>query len=198
MLLRRPLREVVSWNTQKTVDVNHFGSRPLREVVSWNAMKTVCSIWSNCRPLREVVSWNINNTATNPIETVSTSSWGRELKFPWSWSQWFRLRRPLREVVSWNANWNMRLTPAVMSTSSWGRELKCYTVTAEHRFHSSTSSWGRELKYPLLFLKGNFCGRPLREVVSWNIADSRNSTTMLDVDLVTRSWVEMKIGLSSN
>ena len=183
-------------------------------------MKTVCSIWSNCRPLREVVSWNINNTATNPIETVSTSSWGRELKFPWSWSQWFRLRRPLREVVSWNANWNMRLTPAVMSTSSWGRELKCYTVTAEHRFHSSTSSWGRELKwwkkflwrtylwstsswgrelkYPLLFLKGNFCGRPLREVVSWNIADSRNSTTMLDVDLVTRSWVEMKIGLSSN
>ncbi len=78
-----------------------------------------------CRPLREVVSWN--SLLLLPLDSlcVSTSSWGRELKyiklvqikkqnnvdlFVRSWVEiffqrraaGFQYRRPLREVVSWN------------------------------------------------------------------------------------------------
>ena len=55
----RPPCEVVSWNTQKTVDANHFGSRPPCEVVSWNNGDLV--IGKDCE--------------------MSTSLRGRELKY---------------------------------------------------------------------------------------------------------------------
>ena len=54
----RPLREVVSWNTQGKMMIGMQWSRPLREVVSWNSRLLIFSIRRKCRPLREVVSWN--------------------------------------------------------------------------------------------------------------------------------------------
>ena len=122
---RRPLREVVSWNFDQSIEKIHWCRRPLREVVSWNALEMeTYHIWI-CRPLREVVSWNIISHKAVTGDSVdlfvrswveistslpreksksSTSSWGRELKyFIYCFSEW-----------------------AFQSTSSWGRELKCY------------------------------------------------------------------------
>ena len=101
---RRPLREVVSWNynvytgnySRRKVDLfvrswveilYHVGgvkaskSRPLREVVSWNGLGYRYSSPSNRRPLREVVSWNALKSREEIIQEMSTSSWGRELKW---------------------------------------------------------------------------------------------------------------------
>ena len=80
-IVRRPLREVVSWNSTVfggivgTAKVDLFvrswvetymamglywlyRGRPLREVVSWNIPLVLIQKVSVCRPLREVVSWN--------------------------------------------------------------------------------------------------------------------------------------------
>ena len=99
----RPLREVVSWNTKRYpfyswcfVDLfvrswveisNHLYhtsrvlSRPLREVVSWNGIVIILCCVSCGRPLREVVSWNGCGLVVVAAEPLSTSSWGRELKY---------------------------------------------------------------------------------------------------------------------
>ena len=99
----RPLREVVSWNTKRYpfyswcfVDLfvrswveisNHLYhtsrvlSRPLREVVSWNGIVIILCCVSCGRPLREVVSWNGCGLVVVAAESLSTSSWGRELKY---------------------------------------------------------------------------------------------------------------------
>ena len=121
--------------------------RPLREVVSWNAYVCVTKVYAKSRPLREVVSWNTTEIWRTPIATLSTSSWGRELKYirfpfscpePMSTSSWGRElkwrecacyrsasgSRPLREVVSWNAYTKTEFSYEDGSTSSWGRELK--------------------------------------------------------------------------
>ena len=78
-----------------------------------------------------------------------------------------------------------------MSTSSWGRELKFLPAIIRGIRLLSTSSWGRELKCfsncSLLFWGK---GRPLREVVSWNIREYYRFDT-LNVDLFVRSWVEI-------
>ena len=143
----RPLREVVSWNTQKTVDVNHFGVDLF--VRSW------VEIWnggyrpykSYCRPLREVVSWNVMNKVQLHISVKSTSSWGRELKYKLTeLNNWIYERRPLREVVSWNANVvNPMIGVAVdLFVRSWVEIHQLLTIPTLPMM--STSSWGRELK----------------------------------------------------
>ena len=149
----RPLREVVSWNTQKTVDVNHFGVDLF--VRSW------VEIWnggyrpytSYCRPLREVVSWNVMNKVQLHISVKSTSSWGRELKYKLTeLNNWIYERRPLREVVSWNANVvNPMIGVAVdLFVRSW---VEIFMI-------------GLDTPSPSC--------RPLREVVSWNVNLTRS------------------------
>ena len=56
----RPLREVVSWNSQKARKRHQHERRPLREVVSWNLTKSLALTKPSGRPLREVVSWNFS------------------------------------------------------------------------------------------------------------------------------------------
>ena len=77
-------------------------SRPLREVVSWNVICPKQAREVNCRPLREVVSWNAIRSIPEGAKSLSTSSWGRELKYIFQSIAVIRHRRPLREVVSWN------------------------------------------------------------------------------------------------
>ena len=60
---RRPLREVVSWNTIIEECYDFDSSRPLREVVSWNTSKQRVAIQQDSLPLREVVSWNTKKMA---------------------------------------------------------------------------------------------------------------------------------------
>ena len=142
----RPLREVVSWNTQNTVDVNHFGSRPLREVVSWNM--TIAN--ADCDKIVDlfVRSWvEIRLLLPIPTLTMSTSSWGRELKYKLTeLNNWIYERRPLREVVSWNANVvNPMIGVAVdLFVRSWVEIHQLLTIPTLPMM--STSSWGRELK----------------------------------------------------
>ena len=187
----RPLREVVSWNIEKYIfeiflKVDLF-------VRSWVEINWVCVLR---------LALNVDLFVRSWVEILELL---KPLRVPW--------RRPLREVVSWN---NLRLPYLIifiLSTSSWGRELKCYTVTAEHRFHSSTSSWGRELKCFRKIHLPQLKRRPLREVVSWNANDTpcadrlymstsswgrelkchqfRLSSIASRVDLFVRSWVEI-------
>ena len=60
---------------------NYFHNRrPLREVVSWNSLLYLNILSEICRPLREVVSWK-NVSAQHYLDVLrSTSAWGRELK----------------------------------------------------------------------------------------------------------------------
>ena len=118
------------------------------------------------------------------MKLLSTSSWGRELKYLCRYRQYPLWRRPPREVVSWNfpfvcrslehrrrpprevVSWNMSssdksLVPS--STSSWGRELKYYKVLHHYCQRQSTSSWGRELKWT----QGYGCEPVLQSTSSW-------------------------------
>ena len=143
--------------------------RPLREVVSWNCIwpkvKFCADVDLFVRSWVEMVQWQWYY-----YKNKSTSSWGRELKyrsvtflryelivdlFVRSWVEmlmknlpdativvdlfvrsWVEMlisqcgnslcqRRPLREVVSWNDVGHSIRFCALESTSSWGRELKC-------------------------------------------------------------------------
>ena len=123
-----------------------------------------------CRPLREVVSWNFRPIGWSPLGPVSTSSWGRELKWRHRRKAFLRRNsRPLREVVSWNG------ITAYPTTSVPGRPLRevvSWNTSAESENiseSSSTSSWGRELKY----------------------APTGDNMVLHPVDLFVRSWVEM-------
>ena len=169
-VVRRPLREVVSWNRicailTLEVVVDLF-------VRSWVEMSTFTfpSSCLSCRPLREVVSWNIMSSYVKHTDPLSTSSWGRELKF-------------LVEVFIYFGKG---------STSSWGRELKYPRRKPEQsrkRVDLFVRSWVEMfvVKFKTselivdLFVRSWVeihshrnvrClpfRRPLREVVSWNI-----------------------------
>ena len=80
------------------------------------------------------------------MDSLSTSSWGRELKF---FAYIFC-------IIMYK------------STSSWGRELKYTSYHLYYNINLSTSSWGRELKWNDGRKKCDCRSRPLREVVSWN------------------------------
>ena len=122
--IRRPLREVVSWNKCYLHYYISSPGRPLREVVSWNSPSNMYARACTRRPLREVVSWNMSNMSLKKFCEVDL--------FVRSWVEITRVIlsvyrgycRPLREVVSWNSLlWPLIWFPA-QSTSSWGRELK--------------------------------------------------------------------------
>ena len=140
-------------------------------VRSWVEMSQHWSTrsWNHSRPLREVVSWNIYVISSRISSRLSTSSWGRELKYFLNYSILFsvkvdlfvrswveiirsymmisiRHRRPLREVVSWNF-WY----PEVLE-SDIRRPLR------------EVVSWNTNRLIKKIF---HLC-RPLREVVSWN------------------------------
>ena len=137
--------------------------------MSWNI--TYQAILSGVlrRPPCEVVSWNNHARSQGLSVIMSTSLWGRELKFS---AQAFRQkerRRPPCEVVSWNVigcykkmadycrppcevvSWN---TPIVNDSNIDNGRPPCEVVSwnVYSGYYvgegvSSTSLWGRELKY---------------------------------------------------
>ena len=124
-------------------------------------------------------------------KTVSTSLWGRELKFPLfrRYLLGFRVDLLVRSWVEISKvpflNFFLRVDLLVRSwveisiieecydfdrsTSLWGRELKCKRWLISKRQHGSTSLWGRELKW-------------------YNDSDT---ITKVKVDLLVRSWGEI-------
>ena len=123
--IRRPLREVVSWNLKE--DLGNISLEVDLFVRSWVEiyLSSEYAVGQNRRPLREVVSWNVNNCA-NPCSLI---------------------RRPLREVVSWNLNW---LNCCIICIGRPLREVVSWNIykgKAPLSGRWSTSSWGRELKY---------------------------------------------------
>ena len=122
--------------------------------------------------------------------TLSSSSWGCELKFK---EQGYLTisgeRHPPREDVSWNVSsfklcggeivillvrmW-VEIAHApycalfIRSSSSWGCELKYVYRAGRAAGNQSSSSWGCELKLPNLLSKLILPCHPPREDVSWN------------------------------
>ena len=121
------------------------------------------------RPPCEVVSWNTKTSLRTNRYRLSTSLWGRELKYRLGLALLHRKKSTSlwgRELKClWACNYNETL----VSTSLWGRELKWLQVQAGRGAVWSTSLWGRELKYAL-----------------FNVARS-----VMGVDLLVRSWVEI-------
>ena len=78
--LRHPLREDVSWNISPFLTLLIKRSHPLREDVSWNTKPNFWSWIKRCHPLREDVSWNTFSFLPVFHLTLSSSSWGCELK----------------------------------------------------------------------------------------------------------------------
>ena len=78
---------------------------------------------------------------------MSTSSWGRELKYFLTVFAFLRQGRPLREVVSWNLYNIIRIRPF--------RRRPLREVVSWNRFRRKIQTEEN--------------GRPLREVVSWNV-----------------------------
>ena len=167
-LLRLPLCEVVSWNSDCAESSSFPIGLPLCEVVSWNTRSlafseltcTSTSVWGSelkCYFLSEIHHVN-----------KSTSVWGSELKCPWCSRQVQLYGLPLCEVVSWNnscavsagINYSLPLCEVV----SWNVVPFTGLIDAP----LSTSVWGSELKYDNWFSTYPFTGLPLCEVVSWN------------------------------
>ena len=150
---------------------------------------------------------------------MSTSLWGRELKFPSIQRCQISRCRPPCEVVSWNRPFMIWLSAEMVDllVRSW---VEISTLVPCFNTHESTSLWGRELKYinscyHLFNLKGrppcevvswntiwrgvlysNF-SRPPCEVVSWNHFPFR-CLEFFQVDLLVRSWVEMWYTYNAN
>ena len=111
--IRQPLREAVSWNKSPMTAVLDVISQPLREAVSWNVVVYKKDSLALCQPLREAVSWNTNVRARADIE----------------------IRQPLREAVSWNNCALVHCKPSLRSASSWGCELKYISFKMNTAFH---------------------------------------------------------------
>ena len=147
------------------------------------------------------------------IEVKSTSSWGRELKWPS-----FKKRKKGISVDLFVRSWVempnvaalLEAVPVDLFVRSWVEMFLLPHLVAnlfvdlfvrswveifgiENRptiESASTSSWGRELKLHLTKSQILRWRRPLREVVSWN----GTMTVILlqkQVDLFVRSWVEI-------
>ena len=146
---------------------------------------------------------------------MSTSSWGRELKYraPDVYIVW--VSRPPREVVSWNTSfepfstWNGCRPPR--EVVSWNtidefqtwfldcrppREVVSWNIDhlkRKQRLKKSTSSWGRELKWKcctgrlLRWSSTSSWGRELK-CIQYDLDDIDRK-----VDLLVRSWVEIKL-----
>ena len=165
-------------------------SRPLREVVSWNTddgkPRDIIRVDLFVRSWVETLYFLISKPHIS-----STSSWGRELKrkhLPKDNPE--RSRRPLREVVSWNTSEVDEGRRNKLSTSSWGRELKLSRSSRTPVFSSrplrEVVSWNC---LGASYVVEAQC-RPLREVVSWNIVIITQRAHRAVVDLFVRSWVE--------
>ena len=138
-----------SWGRELKFCVNItsscYSGRPLREVVSWNTIYGFFDIsWKVDLFVRSWVEIFAVNLSTSWL--MSTSSWGRELKWKPHAGHFRTWSRPLREVVSWNE-------------MTAGR-----SVTAESRPLREVVSWNT---WWIIFFRYMQC-RPLREVVSWN------------------------------
>ena len=208
----RPLREVVSWNHLLTlwycylmvdlfvrswveilIPLNVLRLRPVDLFVrSWVEIEQeirraymVLSTSSWGRELKCCVWWNRANTAM-----MSTSSWGRELKYVKYVVKKILRSRPLREVVSWNISTLTRTAGKTVDlfVRSWVEIMKFFFF-----FHSGTVDLFVRSWVEIAALAASIdwkAGRPLREVVSWNVAVVIFSV-FVNVDLFVRSWVEI-------
>ena len=163
-----PLREDVSWNVLVAIFFSSLISHPLREDVSWNALVVSYTASSRCHPLREDVSWNICFSSVLAIEFVilfvrmwveivtgsgvigfsmSSSSWGCELKYWTLYRSNDRKSHPLREDVSWNIGywWPPSIREnVILFVRMWVEIRVTQAITCSTK---SSSSWGCELKY---------------------------------------------------
>ena len=144
----RPPCEVVSWNVPLLCNFcYHFVDLLVRSWVERLDFPIFPKRHSG-RPPCEVVSWNNCRTRRSVMPKMSTSLWGRELKWGkavrYQWSLPVDLLvRSWVEIEMYRSN-NDEIKE---STSSRGRELKCSYVFFSKKYILSTSLRGRELKY---------------------------------------------------
>ena len=94
--------------------------------------------------------------------------------------------------MSWNREGFKIKNSGGLSTSSWGRELKWIAKIPPEAIQDVdlfVRSWV-EIFGHLISLFHNL-GRPLREVVSWNMKQTEIQAKYFTVDLFVRSWVEI-------
>ena len=168
-ILRRPLREVVSWNWNFLNIYIIVYRRPLREVVSWNAITQY--FFNNL--LKSTSSWGRELKSSTIIlialRISSTSSWGRELKYLMNtgteflcWvdlfvRSWVEILKSKNEVEESRVDLFVR---------SWVEMLNCLYNYKSVDVDLFVRSWV-EIHIPSIHNRTLLC-RPLREVVSWN------------------------------
>ena len=166
--LCRPPCEVVNWNPTLNKKSMKGVSRPPCEVVNWNKKPKQYNLFKEGRPPCEVVNWNSKLRMQIYSEELSTSLWGRELKY-FCWRDFtIFISRPPCEVVNWNIGVNNN---CVMQL----RRPPCEVV-----------NWNKHKGAEIL----RFHGRPPCEVVNWNTCSTSNCSAGI-VDLLVRSWIEM-------
>ena len=234
---RHPLREDVSWNVNATTVF------PFASVILFVRMWVEIPLRlygippTFCHPLRGDVSWNIQNSILKPIAkvilfvrmwveiplsytasnyTVSSSSWGCELKYyklQWYFSA--STCHPLREDVSWNldtvlsnltspirhplredVSWN-RLAPVIeeigdviLFVRMWVEIRRMVMEYVGREGHPLREDVSWNLLY--LFRLTLRFRHPLREDVSWNIRRTATRKPVLIVILFVRMWVEIR------
>ena len=149
--------------------------RPPCEVVNWNTSVIIKHVFSFRRPPCEVVNWNTIPAMLISAPILSTSLWGRELKYTDASEQ---IKKEL-------------------STSLWGRELKLvkdYAINELGQVDLLVRSWIEILK--LRKKVTCFYRRPPCEVVNWNYDSEGKMLSLADVDLLVRSWIEKIISYS--
>ena len=167
---RHPLREDVSWNNTTYKYLAELNGHPLREDVSWNTVKE--SWWS--RLTMSSSSWGcelkLPQSRVNVGFSLSSSSWGCELKYATN-----TLRERGCTVILFVRMWveiaeKRKLQKLLASSSSWGCELKYTFIRSVHDLNSVilfVRMWV-EILCTLRYFPCSCC-HPLREDVSWNI-----------------------------
>ena len=122
----------------------------------------------------------------------STSLWGRELKFL-SYFSGSGLQFVDLLVRSWIEIFQKeQMAIMFRSTSLWGRELKCEFMQMRGKRYSRPPCEVVNWNVPLKFKWTVRNRRPPCEVVNWNIL-IRSAGCYVIVDLLVRSWIEMRL-----
>ena len=213
LLHRRPLREVVSWNFNpicgycaRFLSTSSWGRElkcpnhchmTARKYVDLFVRSWVEIITFSSSAIFSKVDLFVRSWVEMPLRLsccnigLSTSSWGRELKFLALLFFSVCIQVDLF-VRSWVEIIEIQESkPFYPSTSSWGRELKYFLSYSILFSVKSTSSWGRELKYVDIqcYCIGESVDLFVRSWVEINVIFIIISPLL--VDLFVRSWVEI-------